>query len=320
MALLTPLSLEDARPLLREFGMELSSLRSLDAGSVNSNFRAWDDRGKSWFVRLYEEQGVHGAAREVAMSEALAAAGVPVARALCPRGAWPVHRGKPLGVAPWLEGTSLCQARVTPLHARVVGQALARVHSVTLEGLEEGRFGPRELEERLARVHREGDEQLRTLAKRVEHELRRWVPRRRQDLPRGLIHGDLFRDNVLWDGERLAALLDFESASLGAFVYDLAVTTLAWCYGDDFDAALVAAMVEGYQQVRPLTPVERECFGVEAAVAALRFATTRLTDYALRAPPGTPPRRDPARFLARLEAVERGALDLARPAPGSREG
>src|SRR5690606_32286937 len=63
--------------------------------------------------------------------------------------------------------------------------------------------------------------------------------------PETLIHGDLFRDNVLWQGGEISALLDFESASRGSAAFDLAVTMLAWCFGDDLDPALAAALAAG---------------------------------------------------------------------------
>jgi homoserine kinase type II len=104
------------------------------------------------------------------------------------------------------------------------------------------------------------------------------------------------------------ALLDFESASAGVFVYDLMVCVHAWCYGDRFDVALVRAMIDGYRQERPLSAAELAALAPQGALAALRFATTRLTDFSLRAPPGQAPARDYRRFLARLDALENGLL------------
>jgi homoserine kinase type II len=128
-------------------------------------------------------------------------------------------------------------------------------------------------------------------------------------VPTGVIHGDLFRDNVLFQGDDIAALLDFESASHGPLVFDLMVTILAWCYREAFDAALVHALLSAYVRRRPLERAERAALPVEGALACLRFATTRITDFSMRAPAGTPPLRDYRRFLARLEALEHGMLD-----------
>jgi homoserine kinase type II len=86
------------------------------------------------------------------------------------------------------------------------------------------------------------------------------------------------------------------------------VTIHAWCYGDAFRPELVFAMLSGYHAERPLESAEREALLVEGGLAALRFATTRITDFSMRAAPGTAPGRDYRRFLARLEALEQGML------------
>jgi homoserine kinase type II len=136
------------------------------------------------------------------------------------------------------------------------------------------------------------------------------IARAQQAAPRGVIHSDLFRDNVLWakDGQ-LAALLDFESACEGAFAYDVMVTICAWCYSSRFETELVEAFLRGYHAVRPIQGAEVAALKVEGAVGCLRFATTRITDFSLRAAPGQPPVRDYRRFLARLSAIEAGDLD-----------
>lgn len=310
LARLTPLDLGEVRAALGPAGPDLSSLDALDAGSVNSNFLGIDGAGTRYFLRLYEEQGVEGAQRELAVLEQLSAAGVPVVAARAHQGRpWlGVAAGKPLAVFPWREGHMLCQRAVTPDAARRVGRALAQVHCAPVGRTPTDRFDPAELGRRLERVQRES-RALAPDARRVERELLRVRASRDSALPRGLIHGDLFRDNVLWQGERISALLDFESACDGPYVYDLAVCLLAWCHGDVFEPPLLTAMSEGYQEVRPLGAAERAALPTEAALAALRFATTRMTDFSLRAPADQPPLRDYRRFLRRLEAVEGGALD-----------
>jgi homoserine kinase type II len=117
--------------------------------------------------------------------------------------------------------------------------------------------------------------------------------------PRGVIHGDLFRDNVLFDGEDLVALLDFEQASTGSLVYDVAVCVNAWCYGDAFDAALVRAMCGGYAG-RAMSRAEARALMIELRAAAMRFMVTRITDVHL---PGVElAGKGFDRFQARLES------------------
>jgi homoserine kinase type II len=163
--------------------------------------------------------------------------------------------------------------------------------------------------ERLARVEREAERPaLLSEVARVRELYGLYAPARDPELPSGVVHGDLFRDNVLWQGDSIAALLDFESAFHGPFVYDLMVTVAAWCYGDTFDLGLVTALVEGYTSARPLTSAERRAVPVEGALACLRFATSRITDFELRTREGERPARDFRRFLARLSAIVDGRL------------
>jgi homoserine kinase type II len=127
------------------------------------------------------------------------------------------------------------------------------------------------------------------------------------EVPAGVIHGDLFRDNVLWRGGRIVALLDFESAAEGLLAYDLVVTVLAWTYGDRFDPDLVRALLEGYRSVRPLHPGEEATLPRLARRAATRFVVTRITDFFVRGA-ATGVQKDYRRFVARRDAI---ALELA---------
>lgn len=316
MAKLTPLSLSEAQRLGREFGLEVTDLEPLEAGSVNSNFRLTARDGRVYFGRLNEEQDASGAARELELLEVLARAGVKVGQPLrrTEGGFLSEHAGKPFAIFPWVPGASLCKKLVTAEHCRKIGAALARVHLADFDAkrLGPGRFRPSDMLERLDRVEQEGGRaDLLPAVAEVRALYARYVPRRDATLPQGVVHGDLFRDNVLWSTDEIAALLDFESVFCGPLAYDLAVTILAWCYGDDFEPELVEAMARGYAEVRPFEPREVASFTVEAALACLRFATSRITDFSLRVPPGTKPARDFRRFLDRLRAIEAGALEPA---------
>ncbi len=310
MGRFTELDLERARAVGAEFGISVTSVEALSEGSVNSNFRLTDASGKRYFGRIYEEQGAEGAASELLLLDELARRGVPTTRPLS-AGPSPfaVVNDKPFALYPWVDGDILCQARVTPAHCAAVGEALAQLHASTphVTALAGGRFRVEDLLGRLARIEAESPEH-RDAALHIRRRLRHYTARRNLHLPSGVIHGDLFRDNVLWNGDHIAALIDFESASHGVFAFDLMVTIHAWCYGDAFRPDLVEAMLAGYHATRKLDPVELAALPVEGAIAALRFATTRITDFSMRTPPGKSPLRDYRRFLARLEALENGML------------
>jgi len=320
MALLTQLSLSAATPLAKLFNLELRAIEPLSAGSVNSNFRLTDSAGNVYFARLYEEQDRAGAAREHAVVAALDEAGVPVVRALrtADGDSLADFEGKAFAVFPWVDGESLCQARVTQAACFDLGAALARVHlcSARAPALPGGRFRIPDLRERLVRVEASGRASLLPAVRTIRERLDHYEQQRAQGLEQGICHGDLFRDNVLWQGPKLRALLDFESVCQNNFAYDLMVTVLAWCYGAEFELGLVRALFDGYRSVRAVPAVEIAALASEGAIACLRFATTRLTDFSLRVPEGTPPIRQYSRFLSRMTAIESGALDACMASLG----
>jgi homoserine kinase type II len=312
VARLTPLSFAEAHGLGRGFGLDLAESEALDLGSVNSNFRWTTADGRQFFARIYEEQGVLGACTELRLLRHLSSSGVPVAVPVAQASGEDhalTSAGKALSVFAWKPGVHLCNALVTPERTRKLGENLARVHFATpKEPLSAGRFGIDGLRERLARIIEQAPA-FADAAHSIRAKLDAYAAKRDPELPQGLIHGDLFRDNVLWQGDELVALLDFESVSRGPFAYDLAVCLLAWCYTDAFRTDCAVALLDGYQSVRQLEAAERVGLRSEAAIACLRFATTRITDFSMRAPAGTPPKRDYRRFLQRLDAIEAGVVD-----------
>jgi homoserine kinase type II len=215
-----------------------------------------------------------------------------------------MHR--PVALFPWRDGEILCQARVTPEVARRVGEKLAEVHraGATFGEPRPGRFRIEDLRVRLERIAAARDSALSSMAPAIGAELDRAERVRNPDLPRGIIHGDLFRDNVLWENGALVALLDFESACDGPWVYDLMVSVLAWCYASDLDEQLVRAMFAGYSAVRRISPSERAALGVEGRIGALRFTVTRITDFAMRTGLGERVAKDYRRFWARYQRID----------------
>lgn len=309
MATFTHLSLEDAQRVATEHG--LSACRAVlpvAAGTVNSNYFLETEAGR-FFVRLYEQQETDGVAYEWALLAHLARAGVPVpARVEGPRPGAVRVGGKPVAVFHVVQGDDLCQARVSNERVRQVGAALALAHKAGLsfETAREGRFRLEDVGTLLGEVARAARPELAEAEKRLRDlhaELTQAFSGPLTQLTRGVIHGDLFRDNVLWRGPDIVALLDWESASDGLLAFDLAVTVLAWCCGDRLDLGLGRALVDGYRTQRELSPEEWEGLWWVMRLGCLRFATTRLTDVTLK---GTYPAgyKDYRRFLQRLDVVE----------------
>ncbi|MCA9648203.1 MAG: homoserine kinase [Polyangiaceae bacterium] len=311
MALLTPLDRSAAAAIVQGYGLELTGFEPLAAGSVNSNFRVDTAQGR-FFLRIYEEQPEAGALRELELLRGLAAAGVPttVPPLRLDGASVSHHQGKPVALYPWVEGDIVCTERADAQRCEAVSAALARVHlaGASLPQQPASRFDVDALRQRLSLIQRDASSELCRAAKEIEALLPGVEQARVPDLPQGLIHGDLFRDNVLWSGDEVAALIDFESASQGVFAFDLMVLILSWCFRDHFDHDRVRAMLRGYQRVRPLSAEERRGLGGEGALACLRFATTRITDFSMRAAPGKPPVRDYRRFLQRLDELAQPEL------------
>ncbi len=291
----------------------LGSLRKatgIEGGTVNTSYALELDTGARYFLRIYEEQDAAGAGREAIVLAHLARHGVPTPAPVVARDGTSMRSiaGKPAAMFPWVDGQMLCQRAVTTEAAEMVGAALARIH---LAGhapgarLDEGRFDPVHLVARCERVASSRDPEARALAASLREAVAGIGARRRRDVPRGLVHGDLFRDNVLWAddgsgrGSRIAALLDFESAHDGPFAFDLAVTILSWSYGSQLDTDVARAIVRGYRSVRELEAGDREVLYDEAILAALRFTITRITDDAIRVG------KRWQRFVERREAIER---------------
>ncbi len=276
--------------------------RGVEAGTVNTSYALDLDAGR-YFLRIYEEQDLAGAESEATLLLHLAASGVKTPAPVVARDGTSTRRlaGKPAALFPWVEGDMLCQRSVTPEAGRELGAALAEMHIVgPPEGasLGRGRFGPRELLARCDRIEASKDGAARAQAGALRQAVTTTAALRHAGLPSGLVHGDLFRDNVLWYAGRLRALLDFESAHLGPFAYDIAVTILAWSFRDTFDIAVARSIVEGYRDVRPLEPSEHEALYAEAVFASLRFTITRITDDAVRVG------KKWQRFVARRESLE----------------
>jgi homoserine kinase type II len=137
------------------------------------------------------------------------------------------------------------------------------------------------------------------------------------NLPVGIIHADLFTDNVFFIGHTLSGLIDFYFACKDAFAYDLAICLNAWCFEHDASYNLTKgqAMIAGYERVRPLEVQEAEALPILCRGAALRFLLTRLIDW-LNVPPGALVKpKDPLEYDRKLSFHRRVATarDYGRP-------
>jgi homoserine kinase type II len=315
---------DDVRDILRGFGLAgYRGHRPIAAGTINTNF-ALDLADGPRFLRLNEGKARQDVEREAAIVRHVAARGVTTPVPL------PTAEGAPallwrdvyVSLFPWVVGRMLGRADLGAAQARQAGQALARLHAAGRDFPDHrpGRYEPDEIQRRFDRIAAgaAGDPALEAAVETLGPRLAALAGERRADLPLGLIHGDLFIDNVLFsDAGDLVALLDFEQASWGRLAYDVAVSLLAFAYGrDGFRPELTRAFLDAYRAERAPTAEERAGFGAELRFAACRFAVTRITDVYLRRAPGAPQGKDFRRYLQRLRSVEDhlaagdGLLDL----------
>lgn len=318
------LSADDVRAIFAGYGCgEYRAHDPIAAGTINTNVAVRTTAGR-FFLRVNEGKSRDDVEREAAIVLHVASRGVPTPRPLLTADGRPYASfdGAFVSLFPWVEGSVLSRSAVQPQHARQVGDALALLHQAgaDLTDRRPGRYEPDEIRRRFVSIaaRASGDPALEAAVAVLGPELDRLERERAAELPLGLIHGDLFIDNVLFDKTgRLGALLDFEQASWGRLAYDLAVCLLAFAYGqDDFRPDVTRALVEGYTRARPLSPVEREGFGAELRFVACRFAITRITDVYLRREAGAPGGKDFRRYVARLRSVQehlRAADGLLEP-------
>jgi len=311
----TELGPDEAAAVAARYGLgEVRGLTAIAAGTINSNF-ALDCAAGRFFLRINEGKREDDVAWEAALVADLAAAGVPAPVPLAIGGArYTEWRGRWISVFPWRAGRHLAPAEVTAAAAAELGRTLAQIHlagqAIPVARRRPSRYAFAALEQRLASIEAAaaGDVALtEVVAVLVEERAHLTAAAAVRDAATtGIIHGDLFRDNVLWVDGRIAAVLDFEQASAGSLAYDLAVCLNDWCWVDGPVANLTRALVGGYQDVRRLPEADLMALPIEVRAAAWRFTVTRLTDVYL--PRIDNPEKDFHDFFRRLVAWRAGGL------------
>jgi homoserine kinase type II len=296
-----------------ELGMVLD-FEPIAAGTINSNFRVKTGQGadrRLTFLRINEGKSEEDVAYEARLVEAFAAGGVPTPAPLVARDGrrYAPFRGKFVSAFPWRPGVHLAPLDVTADTARALGAALAQLHETGLHLPADWRrasiYDFDHLRVRFAAFRDSPDPELAKAISILREELAYLEAQAdvRAAATQGIIHGDLFRDNVLWDGGQIVAILDFEQASGGSLAYDLAVCINDWCWTEMPRLDLAAALLAGYRTRRA---IDREALVIEVRAAAARFTITRITDVYLAKVPN--PEKDFRAFLARVEAWRGPAL------------
>jgi homoserine kinase type II len=290
------------------------SCKGIAEGVENSNFLLSTDRG-SFILTLYEKRVARADLPFfLGLMDHLAAKGI-----VCPT---PIHQrsgsalgelaGRPAAIISFLDG--LWPRRPTPRQCQLLGEAMAHLH---LAGVDYQIARPNALSvagwRRLYEASApRAQEVANGLAGELAEELADLEARWPKDLAVGVIHADLFPDNVFFLGDRLSGIIDFYFACNDFLAYDLAICLNAWCFESDgaFNATKARLMIAAYNKVRPIPAEEVKALPLLARGSALRFLLTRLYDW-LNHPAGAFVKpKDPLEYLRKLR-FHRGVKSAA---------
>jgi homoserine kinase type II len=279
MSVFTTVNEDQASAWLQNYPIgQLTELRGIASGIENTNYFLSTNQGK-YVLTLFEILTADELPYFLNLMHHLASQGVP-----CPL---PIANqqgellgalnGKPASIVTRLSGASLTTPTATQCAA--IGATLAQIHIA-------GKNFPMQRDnERSATWWKAISPQLLPFldteaAQLLQAEIKFQALHRLQDLPRGVIHADLFRDNVLFDGDTVSGVIDFYFACNDTWLYDIAITVNDWCVTatGELDEAHTKAFLQAYHNVRPFTAIERGAWPITLRAAALRFWVSRLYD------------------------------------------
>ena len=305
MAVYTDVMAEDLAAFLAGYDVgELLAYKGIAEGVENSNFLVHTSRGY-FILTLYEKRV---AAKDLpfflALMEHLHARGIT-----CPQ---PVKNkngemlgkvaGRPAAVITFLDGMWI--RRPSPGHCAALGEALAKLHLAGLD-FKKSRANALSVEgwrPLYENCHERANELARDLKQFLAAELSHLETAWPRELPQGVIHADLFPDNVFFLGNKLSGLIDFYFACTDALAYDVAICLNAWCFETDhsYNVTKGKSLLQAYAQVRPLSQNEWQALPLLARGAAMRFLLTRLVDW-FDVPAGALVRpKDPLEYYRKL--------------------
>jgi homoserine kinase type II len=305
VAVYTDVGVEELQTFLADYDVgEVLSYKGIAEGVENSNFLLHTTNG--YFVlTLYEKRvAAHDLPFFLGLMEHLHARGLTCPQPVRNRSGETLGKlaRRPAAVVTFLDG--MWVRRPSAAHCAAVGEALARLHLAGADFKMTRKnalsvAGWRHLYESTGEL---ADSVQRDLGRVIASELGHCETCWPRELPQGVIHADLFPDNVFFLGNELSGLIDFYFACTDTLAYDVAICLNAWCFESDhsFNVTKGRALLQAYGKVRPLHDVERAALPLLARGAALRFLLTRLVDW-LNVPPGAMVRpKDPLEYWRRL--------------------
>ncbi|MCX7096948.1 MAG: homoserine kinase [Methylococcales bacterium] len=271
------------------------SFEGIQAGINNSNYFVETTQG-SFVLTLFETLDADDLTHFIKLLPHLAGQGIPCPSPQADRQGQCLHQlnGKPAALFNRLSGHTVNRPTSSQCHA--IGACLARVHKATQNypfpiSNSHDLDGCKSQLDKMAASLPTPDLAL------ISDELRFQTENTHPSLPQGLIHADLFRDNALFVGEQLSGILDFYSACQGVLLSDIAIVANDWCCENgQMNADKMAAMLAGYESVRPLSAAEKQHWNVALRAAALRFWLSRLEHQLFPRPGDLIQQKDPLYF------------------------
>lgn len=320
MAVYTHLGAEDLARLIAQYDVgELVSAKGIAEGVSNSNWlvetTGAKETGTRFILTLYERRIDYADLPYfLDLLDHLAGKACPVPRTMHDRGgeSFRMVEGKAAALIEFLPGVS--PTRPTAAQARSVGAVLAQMH-LAARDFPLTRANAMDFVGTAAILDACGAKRLGTIHPDLPAMLDHAHAAAALDLaalPASQTHTDLFPDNVMMLGERVTGLIDFYFACTGPMALDLAVTHAAWCFDRDnsFQPDLGAALIAGYETVRPLNPQERALFPDIAKGACLRFVASRAEDWLDTPDDALVTRKDPMQFVQRWHFYDKASIGV----------
>ena len=279
MSVYTLLSLEQVQAFALPYGLEVMDLIPIQGGIENTNYFLVTAHAQQYVLTVFEELDLRGANELPPVLQYLGQQGVPVAVPLSHHGQF-IHwiANKPAQIAPRIAG----QHPIPPSLQQVaeIANAQAKLH-LALQDFNFERQNNRNhqywtgVADQLKPEMNQADLALLDRVYTLFHQQRQ----QHSDLPKGWIHSDLFRDNTLFEGERLQGILDFSEMNQDDLLFDIAIAINDFCTEHpsvELNSDKLDAFIHGYQTVRPLSSDEHACLAIYLAMAACRFWLLRL--------------------------------------------
>ena len=287
MAVYTELNKPFLKELADDYSLgRITSAMAIPQGSINSNYLIDAAKGK-FLLRIDEVKSENELKREIDLLSFLRKHTFPCPHPMQDRmGRY--HRAfnnKCVSLFKYQEGKVPIPEKLKFSQLETIGHAIGDLHVVGKaykKGID-NRFSFERIADLYLNVRSRLPNYFRKICRTLDDEIEYLTRYLEGKLPKGVIHGDIFSDNLLFRGEKLMAVLDFESACRGKFIFDIATAVNALCFvRGGYSLERFRALLGGYESVRTLSLAEWDAFPNELRFSSLRFTVTRLHDFFLQ--------------------------------------